>query len=75
MRSVLHVFVSTTKRKDWYLEPNLANGETKLYRYEIYAPSGIDVEKSLRCPYKYKSQEEICFMKGIHRRYIRSTAI
>ncbi|GJU42639.1 nucleosome assembly protein 1;4-like protein isoform X2 [Tanacetum coccineum] len=43
-----------------------------IYRYEIYAPGGILVPKTLGDCYPYRGQAEVAFPGGIAPRYIRS---
>ncbi|KAM7515814.1 hypothetical protein LguiA_005397 [Lonicera macranthoides] len=62
-------FVSTTRLTNW--RPILLTG-TIIYRYEIFAPGGIDTVLTLRENNKYPNQQEIAFPGGIARQYIRS---
>jgi len=63
-------FVSTTNNANWH--PYIADHEREIYRYEIYAPGGINVSQTLGPHYPYNSQSEFCFISGIAPQYIRS---
>lgn len=62
------VFVSTAQRKKngTYWTPR---GKANFFRYDVYAPGGIDVNPTLG-EHKFKNQNEIAFFGGIHRRFI-----
>eukprot|EP00268_Persea_americana_P024250 TRINITY_DN2369_c0_g1_i2.p1 TRINITY_DN2369_c0_g1~~TRINITY_DN2369_c0_g1_i2.p1 ORF type:complete len:532 (+),score=37.79 TRINITY_DN2369_c0_g1_i2:53-1597(+) len=63
-------FVSTTRSTSW--RPRLTT-DTILYRYEIFAPGGIDTVLTLpRSRHNYRNQQEIAFVGGISPQYIRS---
>ncbi|KAM7486059.1 hypothetical protein LguiA_002068 [Lonicera macranthoides] len=64
------VFVSTTRSPAW--KPWVTT-DMILYRYEIFAPGGIDTVLTLREHNDYPNQQEIAFVGGIDRQYIRST--
>ncbi|KAM7486053.1 hypothetical protein LguiA_002062 [Lonicera macranthoides] len=63
------VFVSTTRLTNW--RPSVTT-DMILYRYEIFAPGGIDAVLTLREHNDYPNQQEIAFVGGIDRQYIRS---
>eukprot|EP00268_Persea_americana_P024246 TRINITY_DN2369_c0_g1_i1.p1 TRINITY_DN2369_c0_g1~~TRINITY_DN2369_c0_g1_i1.p1 ORF type:complete len:503 (+),score=48.64 TRINITY_DN2369_c0_g1_i1:532-2040(+) len=63
------VFVSTTRSTSW--RPRLTT-DTILYRYEIFAPGGIDTVLTLREHNDYPNQQEITFVGGISPQYIRT---
>lgn len=68
------VFVSTTRtsprsRRQW--RPRVTRNCT-LYRYEIFAPGGIDAVQTLGDSNHYRNQQEISFAGGINRQYIRT---
>ncbi|XP_057492143.1 uncharacterized protein LOC130777736 [Actinidia eriantha] len=63
------VFVSTTRSTSW--RP-LVTTDVILYRYEIFAPGGIDAVLTLGGHNNYPNQQEISFAGGISRQYIRS---
>ncbi|KAM7486056.1 hypothetical protein LguiA_002065 [Lonicera macranthoides] len=63
------VFVSTTRLTNW--RPSVTT-DMILYRYEIFAPGGIDAVLTLREHNDYPNQQEIVFVGGIDRQYIRS---
>ncbi|GLJ08516.1 hypothetical protein SUGI_0090310, partial [Cryptomeria japonica] len=62
------VFVSTTRAARWY--PPVTRNCT-LYRYQIFAPGGIDAVLTLGNRNRYRNQQEISFAGGISRQYIR----
>lgn len=62
------VFVSTTRLP--VFRPRVTRNCT-LYRYEIFAPGGIDVWLTLGNDYDYYGQREIAFAGGISPQYIR----
>ncbi|XVF06649.1 hypothetical protein REPUB_Repub06bG0068300 [Reevesia pubescens] len=72
-RFTTHAFVSTTINSGW--RPPVETNEFLCYRYEIYAPGGIDVEQTLGLDYQYSGQQEICFVQGIAPQYIRSAQL
>lgn len=63
------VFVSTTRSTSW--RPTVT-ASCILYRYEIFAPGGIDAVLTLRDRNHYPNQQEISFAGGIGRQYIRT---
>lgn len=63
------VFVSTTRSTSW--RPQVT-ASCILYRYEIFAPGGIDAVLTLRDRNHYPNQQEISFAGGIGPQYIRS---
>ncbi|RWR84635.1 albumin-2 protein [Cinnamomum micranthum f. kanehirae] len=63
------VFVSTTRSASW--RPRVTT-DTILYRYEIFAPGGIDTVLTLREHNDYPNQQEIAFVGGISPQYIRT---
>ncbi|KAM7486052.1 hypothetical protein LguiA_002061 [Lonicera macranthoides] len=63
------VFVSTSRLTSW--RPRVTT-DMILYRYEIFAPGGIDAVLTLRERNDYPNQQEIAFVGGINRQYIRS---
>lgn len=63
------VFVSTTRSTSW--RPTVT-ASCILYRYEIFAPGGIDAVLTLRDRNDYPNQQEISFAGGIGRQYIRT---
>jgi hypothetical protein len=66
-----HAFVSTTTRSDW--TPPAPGNDAIVYRYEIYAPGGIQVIETLGDRYRHStSQAEVAFPAGIAPQYIRS---
>lgn len=62
------VFVSTTRSTSW--RPRVTTDCT-LYRYQIFAPGGIDAVLTLGDRNDYPNQQEISFAGGISRQYIR----
>jgi len=74
-----HVFVSTTICESWepkpYSEVLIQRSSIQLYRYEIYVPGGILVQKAFGNRYKYPLQTEVSFVGGIAPEYIRSYII
>ena len=73
-RPATHAFVSTTLNSSW--RPTLDEGEEiQAYRYEIYAPGGIWVAETLGDQFRYPAQDEVCFVAGIARQYIRSAQL
>ncbi|KAM7486051.1 hypothetical protein LguiA_002060 [Lonicera macranthoides] len=62
-------FVSTSRLTSW--RPRVTT-DMILYRYEIFAPGGIDAVLTLREHNDYPNQQEIAFVGGINRQYIRS---
>ncbi|GLJ08513.1 hypothetical protein SUGI_0090250 [Cryptomeria japonica] len=62
------VFVSTTRSAKW--RP-LVPVDCILYRYQIYAPGGIDAVLTLRARNNYPNQQEISFAGGSRPQYIR----
>lgn len=48
---------------------------TLIYRYEIYAPGGINVGATLGDRYGFPSQREIAFVGGVAPQYIRAVQI
>ncbi|PSS04825.1 Albumin-2 like [Actinidia chinensis var. chinensis] len=70
-RETTYVFISTTISSGWH--PSLEPGtDITVFRYEIYAPGGIWVAQALGNRYQYPSQDEVCFVEGVARQYIRS---
>eukprot|EP00253_Pinus_taeda_P030046 PITA_30046 len=63
------VFVSTTRSGPW--RPSV-RASCILYRYEIFAPGGIDAVLTLRDRNHYPNQQEISFAGGIGPQYIRT---
>lgn len=63
------VFVSTTRSNKW--KPSVT-AACILYRYEIFAPGGIDAVLTLGDRNHYPNQQEISFAGGIGPQYIRS---
>lgn len=63
------VFVSTTRLNSW--KPRVT-ATCILYRYEIFAPGGIDAVLTLRDRNDYPTQQEISFAGGIGPQYIRT---
>lgn len=63
------VFVSTTRSTRW--RPSV-RASCILYRYEIFAPGGIDAVLTLRDRNHYPNQQEISFAGGIGPQYIRT---
>ncbi|KAG8063029.1 hypothetical protein GUJ93_ZPchr0003g17496 [Zizania palustris] len=47
----------------------------EVYRYEIYAPGGIWVRETLGDLYRYPAQDEVAFVAGIARQYVRSAQL
>ncbi|KAH7866208.1 hypothetical protein Vadar_017078 [Vaccinium darrowii] len=70
-RDTTYVFISSTISSSWHpiVEPGT---DITVFRYEIYAPGGIWVAQTLGDRYQYPSQEEVCFVEGVARQYIRS---
>ncbi|KAL6012367.1 hypothetical protein ACLOJK_002854 [Asimina triloba] len=69
-----HVFVSTSLASGSFFRPN-RRIEGIIYRYEIYAPGGILVAQTYNnsnIAYPYSEQDEVAFVSGIAREYIRS---
>ncbi|XP_059623345.1 uncharacterized protein LOC132266483 [Cornus florida] len=64
------VFVSTTRSTRW--RPLVTTERRIIYRYEIFAPGGIDTVLTLGDRNNYSNQQEIAFAGGISRQYIRS---
>ncbi|KAM7489043.1 hypothetical protein LguiB_026527 [Lonicera macranthoides] len=64
------VFVSTTRLTNW--RPRVTT-DMILYRYEIFAPGGIDAVLTLREHNNYPNQQEIAFVGGIDPHYIRTS--
>lgn len=62
------VFVSTTRSTDW--RPSV-RASCILYRYQIFAPGGIDAVLTLGGRNHYPNQQEISFAGGISPQYIR----
>ncbi|XP_074318915.1 uncharacterized protein LOC141655753 [Silene latifolia] len=75
-RPANYAFVSTTLDSGWHPSIKHETGAQRtvvdVWRYEIYAPGGIWVADTLRERYKYPGQDEVCFVAGIARQYIRS---
>lgn len=65
------VFVSATRSVNW--RPRLSTDCT-IYRYQIYAPGGIDAVLTMG-QYTYANQQEISFAGGIRPQYIRMARI
>lgn len=67
-RNTPSVFVSTTRQRDngrfWTLR-----SRSNIFRYDIFAPGGIDVNPTLG-PHTFNNQNEIAFVGGIQTRYI-----
>lgn len=63
------VFISTTRSSSW--RPTVT-ADCILYRYEIFAPGGIDAVLTLRHRNDHPNQQEISFAGGICPQYIRS---
>lgn len=63
-------FVSTTLSSA-YVPQTRAYLDRMVYRYEIYAPGGVWVAQTL-VNYGYPAQDEVIFVRGIDRQYIRS---
>ncbi|GLT35339.1 hypothetical protein SLA2020_098030 [Shorea laevis] len=75
-RPATHAFVSTTLNSSWRPRPALQEGQPmRAYRYEINAPGGIWVSQTLGDLYRYPRQDEVCFIGGIARQYIRSAQL
>jgi len=79
-RNVTHAFVSTTLDSSWRPDPPRdvlpQGGRFLAYRYEIYAPGGIWVSETLGSRYeRYRSQDEVSFVRGIAPQYIRSAQL
>ncbi|KAL5218228.1 hypothetical protein ABZP36_018912 [Zizania latifolia] len=75
-RPSTHAFVSTTLSSQW--RPNITLGpgdQIEVYRYEIYAPGGIWVRETLGDLYRYPAQDEVAFVAGIARQYVRSAQL
>lgn len=70
-----YAFVSTTLDSGWYPQPPPGTNETRVYRYEIYAPGGISVAQTLRDRNEFVAQDEVCFVAGIAPQYIRSAQL
>lgn len=62
------VFVSTTRSTSW--RPRVT-ADCILYRYQIFAPGGIDAVLTLGDRNHYPNQQEISFAGGISPQYIR----
>lgn len=62
------VFVSTTRSTSW--RPLLSSSGT-IYRYQIYAPGGIDAVLTLGDQNQHPNQQVIAFVGGIRPQYIR----
>lgn len=62
------VFVSTTRSTSW--RPAVT-ADCILYRYQIFAPGGIDAVLTLGDRNHYPNQQEISFAGGISPQYIR----
>ncbi|GKE08955.1 hypothetical protein Tco_1412506, partial [Tanacetum coccineum] len=71
IRDTTRAFVSTTLSGSW--SPMVSGLEELVYHYEIYAPRGILVPKTLGESYLYPGQAEVAFLSGIALQYIRST--
>ncbi|KAM3393626.1 hypothetical protein ACQJBY_014388 [Aegilops geniculata] len=79
IRPVTDVFISTTLNSQWRPIPSITRlppgGQMEVYRYEIYAPGGIWVRVTLGDRYRYRSQDEVAFPRGIARQYVRSAQL
>lgn len=73
-RSFSSIFVGATQSSRWYPASTSAAGVSeRWYRYEIFAPGGFDVARSLGSLYGgYAGQEEVVFAGGISARHIRN---
>ncbi|CAM0948507.1 unnamed protein product [Alopecurus aequalis] len=75
-RETKHGFIITTLNSSWF--PNYVKPDSSdtVYRYEIYAPGGILVSQTLGDSYRYSdAQDEVAFVYGIARQYIRSAQV
>ncbi|KAM7486063.1 hypothetical protein LguiA_002072 [Lonicera macranthoides] len=63
------VFFSTTRLTNWRPRVKI---NMILYRYEIFAPGGIDTVLTLCEHNDYPNQQKIAFVGGINRQYIQS---
>ncbi|XP_027364777.1 uncharacterized protein LOC113871883 [Abrus precatorius] len=74
-RTQRHAFVGTTLDSSYRppLDPN--EQEARVYRYEIYAPGGIWIAATIGEKYQFPGQDEISFVAGIARQYIRSAQL
>ncbi|GKC37252.1 hypothetical protein Tco_1049636 [Tanacetum coccineum] len=71
IRDTTHGFISTTLSGS--CSPMVSIGVVELiYCYDIYAPKGILVPKTLGDRYLYRGQAEVAFPSGIAPQYIRS---
>ncbi|CAM0948749.1 unnamed protein product [Alopecurus aequalis] len=71
-----HGFIITTLNSAWFPDYVDPGSSDILYRYEIYAPGGILVAKTLGDSYRYAdAQDEIAFVYGIAPQYIRSAQV
>ncbi|XP_027364780.1 uncharacterized protein LOC113871888 [Abrus precatorius] len=74
-RSQRHAFVGTTLDSGYRPPLDPEEQETRRYRYEIYAPGGIWIAETLGEQYQFPGQDEIAFVAGIARQYIRSAQL
>ncbi|CAM0948751.1 unnamed protein product [Alopecurus aequalis] len=69
-------FIITTINSAWFPDYVDPGSSDTLYRYEIYAPGGILVAKTLGKNYRYTdAQDEVAFVYGIAPQYIRSAQV
>ncbi|KAK9692390.1 hypothetical protein RND81_09G261100 [Saponaria officinalis] len=75
-RPANYTFVSTTLDSGWCPSIKHESGSQptikEVWRYEIYAPGGIWVAETLGDRYKFPAQDEVCYVAGIARQYVRS---
>ncbi|XP_027364778.1 uncharacterized protein LOC113871886 [Abrus precatorius] len=74
-RTQRHAFVGTTLNSNYRPPLGPDEQEARLYRYEIYAPGGIWIAETLGEQYQFPGQDEIAFVAGIARQYIRSAQL